>query len=246
MEIVRTVAHARVGILGNPSDGFFGKTIAAAIHNFAAEIVLYEWPVIEILRGPSDLSRFSSMDELVEDVKVHGYYGAVRLVKAAIKRFHDWALSNGFSLERRSFSVRYDSNIPRQVGLAGSSAIVTATLRALMAFYEIEVPKAEQPGLILWAEVDELGITAGLQTRPAGDDHDAVSLSNVASGSPTTIFTGDGNNTITVGGLAPAETLALINDRLHIVGGILTEPENTDTLIVSDALDTLDHLHDLG
>jgi glucuronokinase len=38
-------------------------------------------------------------------------------------------------------------------------------LRAMMAYYEVEIPRQLQPGLILSAEVDELGITAGLQDR---------------------------------------------------------------------------------
>jgi glucuronokinase len=51
------------------------------------------------------------------------------------------------------------------VGLAGSSAIITATIKALMAFYEVEVEKAELPSLILSVETEELGINAGLQDR---------------------------------------------------------------------------------
>ena len=33
-------AYARVGLLGNPSDGYFGKTIAFTISNFYAEATL--------------------------------------------------------------------------------------------------------------------------------------------------------------------------------------------------------------
>ena len=33
-------AYARVGLLGNPSDGYFGKTIAFTIANFYAEATL--------------------------------------------------------------------------------------------------------------------------------------------------------------------------------------------------------------
>jgi hypothetical protein len=32
-------AHARVGLVGNPSDGFFGKTIAVSVANFWAEVI---------------------------------------------------------------------------------------------------------------------------------------------------------------------------------------------------------------
>ena len=43
MRIVRTHACARAGLLGNPSDGYFGKTIALPVRNFRASVVLYEW-----------------------------------------------------------------------------------------------------------------------------------------------------------------------------------------------------------
>jgi glucuronokinase len=31
-------AYARIGLLGNPSDGFFGKTIAVSLENFFAQV----------------------------------------------------------------------------------------------------------------------------------------------------------------------------------------------------------------
>jgi len=63
---------------------------------------------------------------------------------------------------------RYDTNIPRQVGLAGSSAICTACFKALLAFYsltESEFQKPICPKFVLSVEHDELGINAGLQDR---------------------------------------------------------------------------------
>ena len=51
------------------------------------------------------------------------------------------------------------------MGLAGSSAIITATMRALMQFFGIEIPNETLPSVILAAEVEELGINAGLQDR---------------------------------------------------------------------------------
>ena len=39
----------------------------------------------------------------------------------------------------RSLISSYDTNIPRQVGLAGSSAIVSAVLKSLMKFYGVTV-----------------------------------------------------------------------------------------------------------
>lgn len=165
MQIIRSRAFARAGLIGNPSDGYFGKTISVIVPRFRAEVVLYEWPVIEILSSQEDHSRFSSLQELDQDVKLHGYYGGIRLVKAATRRFVRYCNTNGIALHDRTFAIRYESNIPRQVGLAGSSAIVIATLRALMQFYGVSIPKTVQPSLALSVEKEELGISAGLQDR---------------------------------------------------------------------------------
>ena len=76
--------------------------------------------------------------------------------------------SNAIALGRQNFTLSYDTNIPRQVGLAGSSAIVTACFKCLMDFFDItesDIPKHLQPSFVLSVEMDELGIAAGLQVR---------------------------------------------------------------------------------
>jgi len=165
MQLIRQRASARAGLLGNPSDGYHGRTISVALEDFWAETILYEWDRVEILLSQEDQSRFDSVTDLVEDVRLHGYYGGVRLVKATIKTFVEYCTRRGLPLHDRNFAVRYTSNIPRAVGLAGSSAIIVATLRALMEFYEVEIPQRVQPSLALTVETGELGITAGLQDR---------------------------------------------------------------------------------
>jgi glucuronokinase len=163
--IIRSKAFARAALIGNPSDGYFGKTIAFTFDNFAAEVVLYESPDLEILQNHRDASVFTSIGALSEDVRLFGYYGGIRLLKAAIKRFHDYCGVQGIKLHDSNFTVRYDSNIPNLVGLAGSSAIITACFRALMEFYGVKIPKPELANLILSVERNELGISAGLQDR---------------------------------------------------------------------------------
>ncbi len=163
--IIRTHAYARAGLIGNPSDGFFGKTISLNVRNYAAQVVLFESPELIIEACAEDLCRFNSIDELVRDVRLHGYYGGMRLVKATIRRFGEYCRVHGITLERRNFTIRYSTTIPRLVGMAGSSAIVTATMRALMGFYGVTVPKPIQPNLVLSVEKEELGIEAGLQDR---------------------------------------------------------------------------------
>ena len=163
--IINTSAYSRAGLIGNPSDGYFGKTISLILKNFKAEITLYESPEINIIPNERDKSMFASIQELINDVRKSGYYGGVRLIKATIKKFGDYCKKNSIILEKKNFTIGYETNIPRQVGLGGSSAIITASLRALMKFYNVEIPKPIQANLILRVESDELGITAGLQDR---------------------------------------------------------------------------------
>jgi glucuronokinase len=164
MEIIRTHGFARAGLIGNPSDGYHGKTISIIVREFRAEVILYEWERLELVLSQEDQSRFDSIGELARDVRLHGYYGGIRLVKATIKKFIEYC-DGRHRLHDRNFSVRYESNIPRCVGLAGSSAIIVATLRALMRFYDVQIPLHLQPSLALSVETEELGITAGLQDR---------------------------------------------------------------------------------
>jgi len=163
--IVQQHAYARAGLIGNPSDGYFGKTISIIIRNFAARVQLYETPRLQIIPRSADRLEFRDIGDLIADVDRHGYYGGVRLIKAAIKRFHDYGQEHGQSLDKRNFTIENDTAIPVRVGLAGSSAIITATMRALMQFYGITIPKQLLPALILSVELDELKIGAGLQDR---------------------------------------------------------------------------------
>jgi glucuronokinase len=164
MQIIRKTSYARAGLLGNPSDGYHGKTISIILRNFWANVVLYEWDSVEIVLAQRDRARFHSVHDLAKDVDLHGYYGGIRLIKATIKLFVDYCQSQGIELHDRNFSIRYETNIPQQVGLAGSSGIITATLRALMEFYQVEIPLPGQPTLVLSVE-EELGIAGGLQDR---------------------------------------------------------------------------------
>lgn len=163
--IIRTKAYPRIGLIGNPSDGYFGKTIAFTFDNFAVDVVLYESPEIRIEPSLRDHSVFADIGSLVEDVRLFGYYGGIRLLKGAVKRFHDHCVEHGIVLHDRNFTLRYHSNIPHLVGLAGSSAIICACMRALMEFYGVTIELPVLANLMLAVETDELGIAAGLQDR---------------------------------------------------------------------------------
>ena len=42
MKSITTRSFARAGFLGNPSDGYFGKTVSFAFSNFGVELALTE------------------------------------------------------------------------------------------------------------------------------------------------------------------------------------------------------------
>ena len=165
--IIRTKSYPRAALIGNPSDGYFGKTIAFVFSNFSAEVVLYQTPELEIISAEYDKTVFNSIGELVDDVKLYGYYGGIRLLKAAVKTFYEYCSSKKIQLVERNFTIRYKSDIPYRLGLAGSSAIITACMKALMNFFSIEIPAPVLANLVLSVEQEELKISAGLQDRVA-------------------------------------------------------------------------------
>eukprot|EP00063_Salmo_salar_P094419 XP_014069254.1 PREDICTED: glucuronokinase 1-like isoform X1 [Salmo salar] len=162
-------SYARVGLMGNPSDGFNGKTIAMTISNFWAEVTLMESQTLVLLPHPlNDPTEFGSLQDLYCISRKEGYLGGLRLLQATCKKFYQFCSKQGIALTKQNFTLKYDTNIPRQVGLAGSSAIVSATLKCLMKFYNItesDLPKPTRANFILNVETDELFITAGLQDR---------------------------------------------------------------------------------
>jgi glucuronokinase len=110
---------------------------------------------------------FAGINDLVDELQQNGYYGGTRLIKATIKVFGAHCKSEGLNLPAKNFTITYRSDIPGRLGLAGSSAIVTAALKALMEFYKVDIPNPVLANLALSAEKDELHIGAGLQDRVA-------------------------------------------------------------------------------
>lgn len=166
--IIEHRAYARVGFLGNPSDGYFGKSMSFSLANFHASVRLEPSPTLTFQPHPvHDPTQFDSVQHLMTRIRGEGYYGGLRLLAAACKVFHEYFEGLGFALHEDNFTLSYDTTIPRQAGLSGSSAIVWAALQCLLEFYEIPIDSVDVaylPTLILSAE-EQLGITAGLQDR---------------------------------------------------------------------------------
>lgn len=164
---IKAYSYPRAALIGNPSDGYYGKTIAFVFSNFRAEVRLEESDRLEIIPGNQDKLDYDNIDSLVNDINIYGYYGGIRLLKASCKRFYEYCKQEGIGLDQKNFKVSYCSDIPNRLGLAGSSAIITAFMKALMQFYGVEIKKPQLANLVLSVEVEELGISAGLQDRVA-------------------------------------------------------------------------------
>ena len=135
---------ARIGLLGNPSDGYFGKCISLPVWNWKATVNLSK---------TSESNTFTLPEN----------DGLRRIMEPTIRVFQ-----NHFRTELIPFNATVETNIPRQVGLAGSSAIETAFMLALMALHDISVnaiSRRELAEMILKIETEELQIVAGLQDR---------------------------------------------------------------------------------
>jgi glucuronokinase len=163
--IIETYGYARAGFLGNPSDGYFGKTISFSVRNFRARVLLYPSARLEIKLSKADLPVFENLRDLYETTRWRGYYGGIRIIQALVIRFMDYCHEQGIELEDRNFTIEYDSNIPQRLGMGGSSAIITAALRALSTYYDVRIPAPIQAKLALETETKELGVPAGLQDR---------------------------------------------------------------------------------
>lgn len=162
---IETYAYGRAGLLGNPSDGYFGKTISLLVRNFRARVIIYPSARLEIKPGKADLPVFESLDDLYDSTRWRGYYGGFRIIVALLVRLSDYCRENGIALPNRNFTLEYESTVPLRLGMGGSSAIITAALRALIQYYGLHIPLEVQPNLVLETETKELGVAAGLQDR---------------------------------------------------------------------------------
>jgi glucuronokinase len=129
---------ARAALAGNPSDGYGGAVLAVPVPDLLATVASSEAEVFGVRAADADLHALltATADAYAEAV------GALPTV-----------------------SISASTTIPRSVGLAGSSALVVATLRSLGGWSERRWDRIELAELALAVERDRLGIAAGLQDR---------------------------------------------------------------------------------
>ncbi|MDF1568522.1 MAG: hypothetical protein RQ801_00160 [Spirochaetaceae bacterium] len=165
--IIKTIAYPRAALIGNPSDGYFGKTIAFTFSDFQTDITLYPSDHIRILPMKRDRTVFDDIEDFRDDVTRYGYYGGIRIIKASIARFLAYCRKKDLSIDGGNFTLRCHTSIPAHLGLAGSSSIITAVFRALMKYYDVPIALHELANEIWATEIQELSISGGLQDRVA-------------------------------------------------------------------------------
>jgi glucuronokinase len=131
-------AFARVALAGNPSDGYGGRTLAVVVRDFAA----------------TASATASAADQLAPPGP-----GGEELMRATLERFRRRIRASD------PVALQCETSVPREVGLAGSSAIVIACTRALCELHGSALERDELARLALAVETEDLGIAAGLQDR---------------------------------------------------------------------------------
>lgn len=129
---------ARAALAGNPSDGYGGAVLAVPVDGLFATVATSESDAFGIRTDDAELRR---------------------LLAAAAEAYAETVGP------LPTVTISASTTIPRSVGLAGSSALVIATLRSLGGWTERHWDRLELAELALSVERDRLGITAGLQDR---------------------------------------------------------------------------------
>lgn len=155
----RATAPARIHLAGNPSDGYGGAVLSTVVPELGATVSARPAEQFSV-SGPA--TSWSSLATLTRDAGRYGHDGGDRLVTAALAALHQLLPP---ALDRPPLTIEWTTTIPRSVGLGGSSAIVVATMRAVLTAWGLEVPPHELAEAALVAETEHLGIAAGLADR---------------------------------------------------------------------------------
>lgn len=154
---------ARAALAGNPSDGHGGAVVATVVPAVGASVRVGASDRFVVDGVELDCDSLDDMEELVRS-DIGSAQPLVPATLVALYRFVDVVIE--------PVAIDVVTTIPRSVGLAGSSAIVIAAIRAVIGHHR-GAPWADRlagsPSLVasvaLAAERDVLGIAAGLQDR---------------------------------------------------------------------------------
>ena len=160
-------AYARMGLMGNPGDALGGNAIGVVIRDLYAEARLTPSDSLKLQEPAIEHPDWSDIDAMRDYVIRRGYSGGRRLMMALLFQLHSYLQKINISCDYPTFCLTWHSIIPNRVGLAGSSALITAALRTIMQYWKLEIPLIDQVQMVLKTETDSLGIPAGPLDRVA-------------------------------------------------------------------------------
>lgn len=176
--VVMASVAARIGLLGNPSDGYHGQCISLPVQNWRATARLipnedrWDFGMTVELPDESHPLDFDSLEALAHNARSNPCDwlegdGMRRIVMATFVQFQEECVDSGWAERTGGFRLQVSTDIPRQCGFAGSSAVETAVLRCLLTHHGLgmSLPPREVANMVLRAEMDVLGMVAGLQDR---------------------------------------------------------------------------------
>ncbi len=142
--MIRATAPGRANLIGNPSDQYGGSTLSCSVPLRASvEIERSPTPILETRSGRCSLDEREGLESRGDDFDI----------ARAVLRHLDLRLSG--------VRVRYDSEIPRQSGMAGSTALVVALLQALLQYRGETLNPYALAERARRVEKEELGIQCG-------------------------------------------------------------------------------------
>lgn len=175
--------YSRLGLLGNPGDALGGPALAVALDNYWAQATASGSVHLRLEAPASEEAEWESLEALERRARVHGFSGGRPLMMALLARLSRYAHEKGLeSPKGRNLALSWSSTIPPRVGLAGSSALLTAALRAVCYFWGWRIPELDQVDILLRCEREDLGIPAGPQDRVAQVFEGVVFLEQQADG----------------------------------------------------------------
>lgn len=152
---------ARVGLIGNPSDGYGGAVVAAVVDAWHARVTVRPRASgVRIVNADLRERNWPTGSILVADVSARRPDAPHAIVVAALS-----AVAEHPDGGLPSLDLEWTSDVPRSVGLAGSSAIAVAVIEAVVGFSGRSLDPRVVAALALAAEVEGMGIAAGWQDR---------------------------------------------------------------------------------
>ena len=143
---IRASAPGRCGIIGNPTDMYGGSVLSCTIPRRATVTLEEADALILETNGQTYVLRDRT------DFHIRG--DRFDVPRAVLSHLH---------LHDLKVRLRYESNIPYQGGLSSSTALISATLWAILSYRQINFHKYYFAELTRYVELNRMGIVCGYQ-----------------------------------------------------------------------------------